>query len=353
MIVMAPELRAYVSDIFIAGGSQPGEAKIIADHLVDANLTGHDSHGIAMIPSYVKSIKDGTVSPNSIGGLAREDGPILVYDGARGWGQVVAKAATEIAIKTARKTGVALLALRNAHHIGRVGAYGEQCATAGLVSIHFVNATGHWPRVAPYGGRDARLPTNPLCVAIPGDDKQPPLILDMATSRTALGKVRVARNSGEQYAPGYLLDANGEPTTDPSVMFDERPGSLLPVGEHKGYGLALVCEILAGAFTEGGTIQPANKRGGTPMNSMMTIVFDPARTSNLDWARREIDDVISYVKDSPRQSADNPVLIPGDPERIAKAQRTREGIIVDEGTWAGVVSAAAALGVYYAERKAG
>ncbi|MEJ0022981.1 MAG: malate/lactate/ureidoglycolate dehydrogenase [Alphaproteobacteria bacterium] len=331
MIVMAPELRAYVSAIFVAGGSQAPEAKIIADHLIDANLTGHDSHGIAMIPSYVKSLKDKTVSPNTVGQLAREDGSILVYDGERGWGQVVARAATEIAISAAHKSGLALLALRNAHHIGRVGAYGEQCAAAGLVSIHFVNATGHWPRVAPYGGRDARLPTNPFCVAIPGDAKQPPLILDMATSRTALGKVRVARNSGEQVAPGYLLDAAGEPTTEPSVMFDEKPGALLPVGEYKGYGLSLVCEILAGCFTEGKTIQPENKRGGSPMNSMMTIVFDPARTSNLDWARREIEQVIAYVKQSPPQSPDHPVLIPGDPERQTMARRLREGIPVDEG----------------------
>jgi uncharacterized oxidoreductase len=240
-----------------------------------------------------------------------------------------------------------LLALRNAHHIGRVGAYGEQCAAAGLVSIHFVNATGHWPRVAPFGGRDARLPTNPFCVAIPGDDKQPPVILDMATSRIALGKVRLAHNSGEEIAPGHLLDAEGEPTTNPAVMFDKAPGSLLTVGEHKGYGLSLVCEILAGCFTEGGTIQPANKRGGTPMNSMMTIIFDPARTSNLDWARREIDDVISYVKASPPQSADDPVLVPGDPERQKKEKRMRDGIPVDDGTWAHVVAAAESLGVRY------
>jgi uncharacterized oxidoreductase len=130
-------------------------------------------------------------------------------------------------------------------------------------------------------------------------------------------------------------------------MFDEKPGSLLPFGEHKGYGLALACEILAGAFTGGGTIQPANKRGGAPFNNMMTIVIDPARTSEMAWARREIDLLVDYVTDSPPQSPDSPVLVPGDPERATKRQRLRDGIPVDDGTWSQLAQAAASLGVRF------
>jgi uncharacterized oxidoreductase len=345
VIVEAPELLDYVARIFRAGGSNAAEAKIIADHLVDANLTGHDSHGIAMIPQYVKSIKTGEVKPNTVGRLLRQDGALHIYDGDRGWGQVVARAATEIAISAAKASGTAIMALRNAHHIGRIGTYGEMCADAGLVSIHFVNAIGHWPRVAPFGGRDARLPTNPFCVAIPATSTRPPVILDMATSRIAMGKVRVARNGGKQVSEGNLLDAQGDPTTNPSVMFDDKPGSLLPFGEHKGYGLALACEILAGAFTGGGTIQPANKRGGAPVNNMMTIVIDPARTSDMEWARREIDLLVDYVTASPPQSADAPVLVPGDPERANRSRRMREGIPVDAGTWSQLVDAGTTLGV--------
>lgn len=347
MLIKAPDLLSYVAQIFVAGGCSAAEADIVAGHLVEANLTGHDSHGIAMIPQYVKSLRGGEVKPGTIGKLVRRDGPILVYDGERGWGQVVAKAATEIAVDAARSSGVAILALRNSHHIGRIGAYGEMCAAAGLVSVHFVNAIGHWPRVAPFGGRDARLPTNPFCVAVPATASKPQMILDMATSRIAMGKVRVARNAGKPVAEGHLLDAAGDPTTNPAVMFDEKPGALLPFGEHKGYGLALACEILAGAFTGGGTIQPANKRGGAPLNNMMTFVIDPALTTDMDWARREIDLLVDYVTDSPPQSSDNPVLIPGDPERATKAERLRDGLPVDDGTWSQVIEAGASLGARF------
>lgn len=347
MIIEETTLLKYVRRIFEAGSSKPEESGIIARHLVDANLTGHDSHGIAMIPQYVKSIRDGDVVPNTPGRLVKKDGSILVYDGERGWGQVIGKAATEIAIETARASGLAILALRNSHHIGRIGAYGEMCASAGLASVHFVNATGHWPRVAPFGGRDARLPTNPFCVAAPATAKRPAMILDMATSRIAMGKVRVARNSGNQVAEGNLLDAAGDPTTNPAVMFDAKPGALLPFGEHKGYALAFACELLAGVFTGGGTIQPGNKRGGAPMNSMMTFVFDPARTADLAWAQQEVDLVTDYITSSPPQSKDIPVLVPGDPERASKAQRLRDGIPVDDGTWTQVLQAGHSLGVKF------
>lgn len=352
VIVGARDLVNYVTQIFASGGCKVEDAKIVAEHLVEANLTGHDSHGIAMIPQYVKSIGTGEVRSDTRGRLAKRDGSILVYDGERGWGQVVARTATEIAIEEAKKSGIAILALRNSHHIGRIGAYGEMCAAAGLVSVHFVNAIGHWPRVAPFGGRDARLPTNPFCVAVPATPNRPPMILDMATSRIAMGKVRVARNSGRAVETGNLLDAAGEPTTNPAVMFDDKPGSLLPFGEHKGYGLALACEILAGAFTQGGTIQPANKRGGAPVNNMMAFVFDPARLADESWARGEIDLLTDYVTASPPQAADKPVLMPGDPERASKAKRLREGIPVDDGTWSQVTAAAAGLGVQFQSKGA-
>lgn len=347
MIVSAGDLQNFVERIFSAAGSAPEEARTVAAHLVEANLTGHDSHGISLIPEYLRNLKAGNINPNTAGNLVRRDGSILVYDGQRGYGQVVGKLATELAIDAAKKSGLALLALRNSYHIGRVGTYGEQCARSGLVSIHFVNAIGHQPRVAPHGGRDARLPTNPFCVAIPATDRQPMIVLDMATSKIAQGKVRVARNSGKQVAPGQLLDEAGEPTTDPNVMFAKPPGSILTVGEHKGYGISLVCEILAGVFTEGTTIQPGNKQDGSAVNNMLMIVFDPARTSNMDWARREIDLLVDYVKGSPPRSADSPVLVAGDPERLTKQARTDHGLPVDDGTWSQVCEAANAFGVRF------
>ncbi len=333
MLIHADQLRHFVTKIFQAAGSAEAEADVIADHLVAANLTGHDSHGVSLIPEYINNCAAGRVKPNTPGTLVSSTDGILVYDGERGYGQVVARLATDIAIDTAKERGLAVLALRNSHHIGRIGTYGEQCAAQGLVSIHFVNATGNQPRVAPFGGRDARLPTNPFCVSIPATDRRPPVILDMATSRIAQGKVRVARNSGKSVPPGHLLDPHGEPTTDPSVMFESPPGALLPFGEHKGYALGLICEILAGVITGGATIQPGNPRDGAALNHMLMIVLDPSRVSDMERGRREIDLLVDYVTASPPVSNEVPVMVPGDPERNSKAARLAGGIPLDDGTW--------------------
>jgi uncharacterized oxidoreductase len=345
VIIEEKKLRRFVTDIFSAVKSSPEEAKIIADHLVEANLTGHDSHGVSLIPEYLENLAAGNICPNTSGVVASANGSMLVYDGQRGYGQVVARNATNIAIDVARELGVAVLALRNSYHVGRIGTYGEQCSARGMVSVHFVNATGHQPRVAPYGGRDARLPTNPFCVAIPGSDRHEPVLLDMATSRIAQGKVRVARNSGHQVPPGCLLDSSGEPTTEPSVMFDRPPGALLPFGEHKGFALGLVCELLGGALAGGLTIQPANERGRGVINHMLMIVFDPSRLSDMDHTRREMDVLIDYVLASPPISPKSPVVTPGTPERTTKANRQQHGLPLDEGTWERLVTAAKTVNV--------
>jgi uncharacterized oxidoreductase len=339
------KLRRFVTDIFLTSRSSAEEADIVAGHLVEANLTGHDSHGVSLIPEYLDNLAAGNVHPNTAGKLASAQGAMLVYDGQRGYGQVVARNATNVAIDVAREQGVAVLALRNSYHVGRIGAYGEQCAARGMVSIHFVNATGHQPRVAPFGGRDARLPTNPFCVAIPASDRHPSVVLDMATSRIAQGKVRVARNSGLQVPEGCLLDASGEPTTEPSVMFDSPPGALLPFGEHKGFALGLVCELLGGALAGGLTIQPGNERGKGVINHMLMIVFDPTRLNDMNHTRREMDALIDYVLASPPISPDEPVMTPGTPERTKKADRSRNGVELDTGTWDRLVASARKIGV--------
>jgi uncharacterized oxidoreductase len=218
-------LGALAARIFAAGGSADDEARLVADHLVEANLCGHDSHGVGMIPRYVHHLRAGSLVPNRRGRVLRDEGAIITYDGERGYGQVVAHAATDLAIRRAAASGIAVVALRNAHHIGRVGAYGEQSATAGMVSLHFVNVIGHEPLVAPHRGRDARLSTNPVCIALPAAEPGRPIVLDMATSKVAMGKVRVARNKGAALPPGLVLDAAGRPSTDPRVMFQKPTGA--------------------------------------------------------------------------------------------------------------------------------
>src|SRR5579864_5962788 len=211
VVVDHNELRRIGRRVFTAAGSSEDEAAIIADHLVEANLKGHDSHGVGMIPSYLRNLGAGKAVANEKGHVVSDSGSMIVYDGARGWGQIVAREATLLGIARAKETGVAVVALRNAHHIGRVGTYGEMCAAAGLVSISFVNITDQRPAVAPWRGRDGRFGTNPVCIALPGPAPDRPIISDMATSRIAMGKVRVARNKGEQIAPDTLLDTDGNP----------------------------------------------------------------------------------------------------------------------------------------------
>ena len=345
MLIPHARLRAAAHDIFRATGSAEDEAEIVADHLVEANIRGHDSHGIILIPNYLSNLAAGTLLPNRRGSVLRDDGPIIVYDGERGYGQVVARAATARAVERAQKMGIALVALRNAHHIGRVGTYGEQCAAAGFVGLYFVNVTGHRPFVAPHRGTDSRLATNPICIALPGETADRPIVLDMATSKVAVGKIKVARNEGRRLAPDLLLDGAGRPTTDPEALFEEPLGAVLPLGEHKGYGLAFVCELLAGAVAGGGTLKPENQGQGTITNSMLAFVIDPERLVDRAWLRAEIAAIAGYVTASPPRRADEPVLVPGDPERIERARRMAEGVPVDDATWRQLAEAARGLGL--------
>ncbi|HEV8441076.1 MAG TPA: malate/lactate/ureidoglycolate dehydrogenase [Methylomirabilota bacterium] len=345
MRASADRLRRLTSAILTSGGSAAEEADLVADHLVQANLAGHDSHGVGMIPAYVRHLQAGLVIPNTRAKVVKDDGPMLMFDGGRGYGRCVAGEAMAAAIARCRQTGVVTLTLANAHHIGRVGAYGELASSAGLVSLHFVNVADHRGLVAPFRGTDGRFSTNPVCIALPGTDRQPPLLLDMATSAIAMGKVRVARNKGKQVAEGILIDPSGHPTRDPQVMYREPRGALLSFGGHKGYALAVVTELLAGALSGGPTLQPGNERRGGTVNNMLAILIDPARLAGLDWFRREIDGFVDYVKASPPADPAAPVLVPGDPERMAREERGRSGITVDAATWEEILEAGAKVGL--------
>lgn len=343
MIITAQNLKRVLLTILLRSGSDEYESELVAEHLVRANLTGHDSHGAGMLPTYLKNLKAGLLKAGTPASLVSDNGSILVFDGQRGYGQRVATEAMTVAIERCRNTGLTIMALRNAHHIGRVGAYGEQSAAAGLVSLHFVNVIDHAPVVAPFGSREARLATNPLCMAMPATATSPAVILDMATSKVALGKARIAMNRGEQLAPGLLLDPQGEPTTEPGVMFQEPRGALLPLGEHKGYGLAFFCELLAGVLTGGGTIQPETPRLGGIINNMLTFLVDPQRLVDHSWMEAEIDAVVRYMKES--RPVDVDVMVAGDPERTKTAQRQGLGIAIEDATWEELMLAGTEMGL--------
>ena len=343
---IAPDrLRQLVTQIIARGGSEPAEAQLVAGHLVDANLAGHDSHGVGLIPHYVRHLKEGLVVPNTSVKVVKDEGAMLMFDGQRGFGRRVAGEAMAAAMARCRETGVVVMTLANSHHVGRVGAYGELASAAGLVSLHFVNVADHAGLVAPFRGSDSRFSTNPVCITMPGTATQPPLLLDMATSGVAMGKVLVAKRAGKQLPAGNLIDPQGAPTTDPEVMYRDPRGSLLPFGAHKGYALAVLTELLAGAMSGGGTIQPENPRRGGVVNNMFSVLVDPARLAGVDWMRREVDGFVGYVKGSPPADPGSPVLVPGDPERLARAERLGAGIPLDTATWEELVTAGEAMGL--------
>lgn len=331
-----------------AMGAGASEAAIVARHLVEANLTGHDSHGVGLLPFYARLARDGLVRPSQPLEVVREAPAYLLVDAGLGFGQRAAREAMDLAIGRAQAGGVCALGLRNAAHIGRVGAYGEQAVAAGLASIHFVNVAGHRPLVAPFGGSDARLVTNPFCAAVPGSERQPPVVLDFATSRVALGKVRVALNKGERMPPGTLIDRDGRPTDDPAVMFgaaEADHGAILPFGEHKGYGMALVCELFAAALTGGLSIHDGHPRPGGVVNNMLAVLFSPDAFGGAAAFRAEVEAIARYVTASPPAPGVDAVLVAGDPERRMRAERGRDGIPLDPRTWGEIREAALALGL--------
>jgi uncharacterized oxidoreductase len=332
--------------MLLSTGSEVAEAAIVSDHLVDANLAGHDSHGVGLLPMYVKDRLAGNVRPNLHPVRLREDGVIGVFDGELGYGHVAAREVTAWGIARAKDKGAAIASLRNAYHVARVGTYAEQACAAGLISILFVNVVaGGLQKVAPFAGADARLHTNPVCIGIPAGEALLPFVLDFATSQIAMGKVRVAYNEGRKLGPGALIDSSGASTGDPAVIFEEPFGAILPFGEHKGSGLALACELIGGALTGGPTNQSTAPRGGGLINSLLAIFIDPARFVELPYFHREIGAVLDHVKASPASNPDKPVMTAGEPERARRRQCLAEGVPIDAASWKEILAAAELSGV--------
>jgi len=246
-------------------------------------------------------------------------------------------------IERASQHGSCIVALGNAHHIGRIGAWAEQAAQAGLISIHLVNVVAR-NVVAPFGGSDARFGTNPVCIGVPLPG-QPPVILDFATSMIAQGKTRVAHNKGEPVAPGCLIDDQGRDTQDPRYSVIPPWGALLTFGTHKGYGLAVMCELLGGALAGGHTQRNADASKRRVLNGMFSVLLDPAALGETGAFEQEAQAFIDWVKASPPRDGVESVLVAGEPERASRARRTVEGIPVDGATWQEILDAAAKLGV--------
>ncbi len=347
IVVDAQRLRRAVEAIVAKGGSAPREAEIVGANLVEANLTGHDSHGVGMIPRYVDAVLEGGLAVNEHPAITLDTGVLLRLDGRKGYGQVIGQESMALGIERARRHGTCIVALGNVHHLGRIGHWAEQCVDAGLVSLHFVNVISR-PIVAPWGGRDPRFGTNPVCIGVPRAGK-PPFLLDFATSRIAQGKTRVAHNQGKPLEPGTIIDDRGDPTTNPRFTVIPPYGAILPFGEHKGYGLAVAAELLGGALAAGAAQTFADEGKRRVLNGMLTIIVDPQQLGAGDAFGRETETFIEWCLASPPGAGVDRVKLAGEPEREHKRKRTVEGIAVDATTWEEILVSADKLKLPRAE----
>jgi uncharacterized oxidoreductase len=338
-----PALHAAMHRVVQGFGSRAEEVAAVAGNLIEANLTGHDSHGIGMLPRYAEAFLEGNLKPNASLSVEMDGGAMLRLNGNAGFGQVIGAQAMELGIARAQAHGCCVVALGNSHHLGRIGAWAEQAAAAGLVSMHFVNVISRGI-VAPFGGADARFGTNPFCAGVPLTGR-PPVILDFATSMIAQGKTRVAMNKGEQVDEGCLIDNEGRATRDPRFSVVPPFGALLTFGGHKGFGLAMMCELLGGALAAGMTQRDHDASRRRVLNGMFSVLVDPAAVADRAAFEAEALAFIEWAKASPPREGFEEVQVAGEPERAMRAQRTAQGVPVDATTWQEILAAAAKLGV--------
>lgn len=343
--ISASALKSFAQQLLSATGASSEEAEIVADSLVGANLRGFDSHGVMRIPQYVAAIQARDIRPGQRLTIVSETPVLTVCDGGWGFGQVLAREVTARLILQANEVGVACGTLRHSSHIGRLGEYAEAAAEAGLLSLIFANTHGGAQRVAPVGGTRPRLGTNPLCLGSPGG-KDGPFVLDFGTSATAEGKVRVAKIAGRPVPEGWLLDADGEPTTDPNVIYDDPPGTILPAGgaqAYKGFGLALMIELFCSGLS-GAPAASANP-SGPKGNAVFFLFVSPAHTAGLEHLQAEAMALEKYLREVPRKDESITITLPGDPERNELTRRRESGLEFDDGNWNALVKLAGSLHV--------
>ena len=338
------QLNQIAADIFEAAGVPRDEAEIISELLVDANLAGHDSHGVLRIPQYIGLMESGQIQPGVPMEIERESASHALINGNWGFGHVIAKKAMSLAVQKAKSSTISAVSIYNCNHIGRLGSYPVMAADEGLLGMVMANAGGTALYVAPFGGTDGRLATNPISIAAPTRDDYP-ILLDITSSVVAQGKIRVALNRGDSVPLGWLINSKGEPTTDPHDLNGPPPGALLALGgiaAHKGFALALMIDVLGGALSGAGCSGSGNTR---LQNGVLMIAMDIAKFTPLDDFYTHVDELVAHVKSSPLAPGFDEILVPGEIEARREQQRAEEGIPLDDETWRQLQETAAALGI--------
>jgi uncharacterized oxidoreductase len=348
--IKADRLQNLIGDIFSAAGCSRAEAERIARYLVAANLAGHDSHGVVRVPRYVEMKKDGRVVADQTVAVLVDTPVLAVLDGKFGFGQSVAPQAVAIGMEKCKAMGLSAVSLRNSGHVGRVGDWAEMAAAAKLISIHFVNAGGS-VLVAPFGGVERRFSTAPYCIGVPMPGR-PSLVLDFATSVVAEGKVLVASQGGKTIPAHALIGPDGEMSGDPAMLYGEHTptgprdfrkgaGAIRAFGDHKGSGLALMCEILGGALTGNGCASLERRSS----NGMFSLYVDPARIDPDHIFPPEALRYVDHVKNAKPAEPGGEILVPGEAEQKSRARRLAEGIPLPDDTWTSIMATARTVGL--------
>ena len=331
MPVFTPEyLHKVAYHIYRAKGTPEHEAQIVATHQVKANLVGHDSHGVIHILEYVERINRGHIVPGAAFEVVNEAPCTAVINGNWGFGFVVTERAMRMAIDKAKTHGVAAITVHYQSHIGRLGDYPTMALRERMIGLITADSGAGPKAVVPFGGLARRLGTNPICIGVPSD-LPAPVLLDMATSSVAAGKISLARSRKELVPPGWIVDKEGNPTTDPNAYF--AGGALLPIGAdqgHKGYGLSFMVEMFSGLLTGlGFGIDPKARHN----DGVFIAVFDVSHFRPLDQFKKEVKEFAEFIKTSPPATGFTEVLYPGEIEYRTELKRRKEGIFVEDETW--------------------
>lgn len=341
------KLKKLVFDIFSKQNVPDDVAEIVADTLVEANLVGHDSHGVSRVLMYTNCIKQGYIIPEAKIKVVKETPACVHVDGSWGFGPVTVYDLVKLATKKAESIGISCITSFNTNDVARLGSYVIQPAEKGLICIVMVNDGGANHCVVPHGGVEPFFCTNPIAAGIP-TGKEYPIVIDMATSTAAIGKLRQAMNSGEQVPEGWLIDKNGDTTTDPNTFFNHPAlSAILPLGGmlagHKGYALSLLVEVLTGGL--GGAGVCTEMEESREQNGVFVLVIDPDFFESRDNFRKKVDNMIKSLKKLKTAPGVNEILLPGERSYREREVRLREGIEIDSVTWNGISTIAEELGI--------
>ena len=344
--IMPDDLRELTVNIFTALDVPESDARELAAHLIGSNLAGHDSHGVLRIPQYVRRLKAGQFRPGAEITIERETAITAVVRGHHNFGQVTARKATDLAIAKAQAANIGMVTATDCAHVGRVGAYPEMIAAAGLLGMAAVNNSGGGQSMAPYGGIEARTSPNPFSMAVPTGRPAQPFLVDMTASVVAIGKLRVKQNLDAPLPDGWAIKADGSPAQTADDFFGPPKGAVLPMGgnvAHKGFALALMVEALAGALSGAGCSGPNAKEFGD--NAIWLLAVNIPAFTPVEEFQRDFAALVDYVKTPPYAPGFTEILVPGEPEHRTATERGRDGIPIDDETWRQIQEVANEVGV--------